>query len=64
MPLDKQAVLDFAADNGLDVDDAYECWHVTVNERHGLTADGKRINNWKAYVTQWCHTRKEKRGKA
>lgn len=64
MPLDKQAVLDFAADNGLDVDDAYECWHVTVNERRGLTADGKRINNWKAYVTQWCHTRKEKRGKA
>lgn len=63
MPLDKQAVLDFAEDNGLDVDDAYECWHVTVNERHGLTADGKRINNWKAYVTQWCHTRQSKREK-
>ena len=57
MPEDKQAVYDFAASEGLDTADAYECWDVTVNERGGLTADGKPIKNWKAYVRKWCETR-------
>ena len=57
MPEDKQAVYEFAAADGLDTSDAYECWNVTVNERGGLTADGKQIKNWKAYVRKWCRTR-------
>ena len=57
MPADKQAVYDFAAAEGLDTSDAYECWNVTVNERGGITADGKPIKNWKAYVRKWCETR-------
>lgn len=61
MPEDKQAVLDYASAQGLDIDDAYECWHVTVNERGGLTADNKPINNWKAYVRKWCETRAKRR---
>ena len=61
MPEDKQAVYDFAAAEGLDTADAYECWHVTVNERGGLTADGKPIKNWKAYVRKWCETRESRR---
>lgn len=61
MPEDKQAVYDFAAAEGLDTADAYECWHVTVNERGGLTADGKPIKNWKAYVRKWCETRASRR---
>lgn len=61
MPADKQAVYDFAAAEGLDTADAYECWHVTVNERGGLTADGKPIKNWKAYVRKWCETRANNR---
>lgn len=61
MPADKQAVYDFAAAEGLDTADAYECWHVTVNERGGLTADGKPIKNWKAYVRKWCETRASRR---
>lgn len=61
MPEDKQAVYDFAAAEGLDTADAYECWHVTVNERNGLTADGKPVNNWKAYVRKWCATRNSRR---
>ena len=61
MPADKQAVMDFASLEGLDVDDAYECWHVTVNERDGLTADGKPVKNWKAYVRKWCETRAKRR---
>jgi hypothetical protein len=61
MPADKQAVYDFAAAEGLDTADAYECWHVTVTERDGLTADGKPVKNWKAYVRQWCETRAKRR---
>ena len=61
MPENKQAVYDFAAAEGLDTADAYECWHVTVNERGGLTADGKPIKNWKAYVRKWCETRATRR---
>lgn len=61
MPEDKLAVMDYASAHGLDIDDAYECWHVTVNERDGLTADGKPINNWKAYVRKWCETRAKRR---
>lgn len=61
MPENKQAVYDFAAAEGLDTADAYECWHVTVNERGGLTADGKPIKNWKAYVRKWCETRGSRR---
>lgn len=61
MPLDKHAVLDFAAREGLDINDAYECWYATINERKGMTADGKPINNWKAYTRKWCETRRNGR---
>ena len=64
MPDDVQAVYDFAAAENLDPVDAYECWNVTVNERDGKTADGKKITNWKAYVRQWCRTRKTNRRNA
>ena len=63
MPEGKQEVYDFAAAEGLDTADAYECWHVTVNERDGLTADGKPVKNWKAYVRKWCETRGNRRKK-
>ncbi len=61
MPSDKQKVYDFAAEEGLDVTDAYECWDCTVNERNGKTADGKRIRDWKAYVRRWGASRSERR---
>lgn len=61
MPDDVQPVYDFAAAENLDPVDAYECWNVTVNERDGKTADGKKVTNWKAYVRQWCRTRKTNR---
>lgn len=61
MPTDVQVVYDFAAAENLDSVDAYECWNVTVNERDGKTADGKRITNWKAYVRKWCVTRASNR---
>lgn len=61
MPNDKQEVIDFAYAEGLDTSDAYECWYVTVNDRKGMTADGNPVNNWKAYVRQWCKTREHNR---
>ncbi|WP_295684819.1 hypothetical protein [uncultured Fibrobacter sp.] len=61
MPDDVQQVYDFAAAENLDPVDAYECWNVTVNERDGKTADGKKVTNWKAYVRQWCETRANNR---
>ena len=61
MPDDVQAVYDFAAADNLDPVDAYECWNVTVNERDGKTADGKKVTNWKAYVRKWCRTRANNR---
>lgn len=64
MPADRQEVIDFARLEGLDVDDAAECWYVTVQERDGMTADGKNITNWKAYVRKWCETRKDNRRSA
>ena len=64
MPDDVQPVYDFAAAENLDPVDAYECWNVTVNERGGKTADGKRITNWKAYVRKWCATRASNREEA
>lgn len=61
MPDDVQDVYDFAAADNLDPVDAYECWNVTVNERDGKTADGKKVTNWKAYVRKWCRTRANNR---
>lgn len=61
MPDNCDKVIDFAVAENLDVDDARECWYVTTVERDGKTADGKRINNWKAYVRKWCTTRKDRR---
>ena len=61
MPDDVQAVYDFADADNLDPVDAYECWNVTVNERDGKTADGKKVTNWKAYVRKWCRTRANNR---
>lgn len=57
MPKDVQLVYDFAAAENLDINDAYECWCCTINDRNGKDADGKPVNNWKAYVRQWCKTR-------
>lgn len=61
MPANVQAVYDFASLEGLDKDDAYECWYVTTAERDGNDADGKPVTNWKAFVRTWCNTRKKKR---
>ena len=61
MPADVQKVYDFASLEGLDKDDAYECWYVTTAERDGNDADGNPVTNWKAFVRTWCNTRRKKR---
>ena len=52
----KDAVRDFALENGLDEVDAYNCWYATVNERGGCDSEGKKVSDWKAYVVAWCRT--------
>lgn len=61
MPADVQKVYDFASSEGLDHDDAYECWYVTTVERNGNDADGNPVTNWKPFLKKWCNTRKTKR---
>lgn len=61
MPANVQEVYDFASLEGLDKDDAYECWYVTTAERDGNDADGNPVTNWKAFVRTWCNTRSKKR---
>lgn len=61
MPANVQEVYDFASREGLDKDDAYECWYVTTAERDGNDADGNPVTNWKAFVRTWCNTRSKKR---
>lgn len=61
MPNDMQTVIDFAYAEGLDINDAYECWYCTINDRKGKDADGNPVKNWKAYVRQWCRTREHNR---
>lgn len=61
MPANVQKVYDFADLEGLDKDDAYECWYVTTAERDGNDADGNPVTNWKAFVRTWCNTRSKKR---
>lgn len=58
---DKDAVRDFALENGLDEVDAYNCWYATVNERGGCDSEGKKVSDWKAYVVAWCRTASEHR---
>lgn len=62
-PADKQTVIDFATAEGLDVDDACECFYA-CNERGWETADGKPVKDWKSYMRKWCSTRKRNRRKA
>lgn len=63
MPSDKQQVYDYAAERGLDTEDAYNCWYVTVNNRGGCDADGNPVTDWKAFVTKWCETSAKNRKK-
>lgn len=58
----KEEFINWAADSGLDLVDAGECWDATV-ERGWKDADGKPVNNIKAFASQWCATREEKRNK-
>lgn len=60
MPSDKQAVYEFANDEKLDVNDAYECWAATM-ERGNKTSRGEIITDWKNYVKSWCATRAKRR---
>lgn len=56
----KEEFIQWAVDNGLDPDDAGECWEAT-EERGGKDADGNTVKNMKAFARQWCRTRANNR---
>ena len=61
MPEDKELVYEFASQEGLDSSDAYNCWYATVQERDGRDMDGRPVEDWKAFVRQWCMTARANR---
>ena len=59
----KEDFMAWAIDSGLDATDASECWEATM-ERGGKDKDGNKVNNFKAFATQWCRTRADNRRNA
>lgn len=61
LPRNKQEVLEFAADNGLDVDDASTWAEQNLRERRGKDKDGNPIENWKGALVNYCKAMERKR---
>lgn len=61
LPKNKQEVIEFAADNGLDTDDASTWAEQNLRERRGKDKDGKPIDNWKGALVNYCKAMKKKR---
>jgi hypothetical protein len=61
LPKTKQEVIDFAVDNGIDVDDAVEWAQINLKERKGKDKDGNPIMNWEAACKAYCASVAKKR---
>lgn len=60
-PKSKKEVLDFAADNGLDIDDARTWWERNFVERPGCDRYGEVFKNWKGALVNACRAESKKR---
>ena len=61
LPKNKQEVIEFAIDNGLDCDDASTWAEQNLKERRGKDKDGNPILNWKGALTNYCKAMERKR---
>lgn len=61
LPKNKQEVIDFAIDNGLDTDDASTWAEQNLKERKGKDKFGNRIENWKGALINYCKSETAKR---
>ena len=61
LPKNKHEVIEFAADNGLDVDDASTWAEQNLRERRGKDKDGKPIDNWKGALVNYCKAMSKRR---
>lgn len=61
LPRNKDEVIDFAVQNGLDVDDALKWAQINLKERKGRDKDGKLIRNWKGACYNYCKAKELKR---
>lgn len=60
-PRDKHEVMDFAEDNGLDVEDARLWYERNYVERPGCDKDGEVIRNWRGALINACKAEESKR---
>jgi hypothetical protein len=60
-PRDKHEVMDFAEDNGLDVEDARLWYQRNYVERPGCDKDGEVIRNWRGALINACKAEETKR---
>lgn len=60
-PRDKHEVMDFAEDNGLDVEDARLWYERNYVERPGCDKDGVVIRNWRGALINACKAEEMKR---
>ena len=63
LPKDKQEVLNFAADHGLDTFDASEWYEINIKGRGGYDKNGKPIYNWPGALTNHCKAMEANRKK-
>jgi hypothetical protein len=61
LPKNKQEIIEFAVDNGLDPDDASTWAEQNLKERKGKDKDGNPIMNWKGALTNYCAAMKTRR---
>lgn len=61
LPKNRQEVIDFAVDSGLDVDDAVTWAQINLSERKGRDKDGNPIVNWKTMCSAYCASVDKKR---
>ncbi len=61
LPKNKQEVIDFAVESGLDVDDAVTWAQINLSERKGKDKDGNPIVNWNAACSAYCASVEKKR---
>lgn len=64
LPKNRQEVIDFAVDSGLEVDDAVTWAQINLRERKGKDKDGNPIVNWKAMCSAYCSAMAKKRESA
>lgn len=63
LPKNRDEVIDFAVEHGLDVDDAIQWYILNIDTRKGHDKNGKPIYNWPGALTNNCKAMEANRKK-